>query len=60
MRTPMQEVKYCTVDVDGIKVFYREAGPADGAPILLLQGCARRISIPTWQLLLKMRYMFRF
>jgi hypothetical protein len=30
-------VTYKTVDVDGIKVFYREAGPAN-APVLLLHG----------------------
>ncbi|HKF94191.1 MAG TPA: alpha/beta fold hydrolase [Gammaproteobacteria bacterium] len=34
----VQEVKYCAVDVDGIKVFYRQAGPADGPPVLLLHG----------------------
>jgi hypothetical protein len=34
----VQEVKYSSVEVHGIKVFYREAGPADGAPILLLHG----------------------
>ena len=31
-------VTYKTVDVDGIKVFYREAGPADAPVLLLLHG----------------------
>jgi hypothetical protein len=31
-------VAYKTVDVDGIKVFYREAGPADAPVLLLLHG----------------------
>jgi pimeloyl-ACP methyl ester carboxylesterase len=31
-------VTYRTVDVDGIKVFYREAGPADAPVLLLLHG----------------------
>ena len=29
----VQEVNYSSVEVHGIKVFYREAGPADGPPI---------------------------
>jgi len=29
------------VDVDGIKVFYREAGPKDARTILLLHGFPR-------------------
>src|SRR4051794_26429876 len=32
------QVTYHTVDVDGTKVFYREAGPADGPVVLLLHG----------------------
>jgi hypothetical protein len=31
-------VTYKTVDVDGIKVFYREAGPANAPVLLLLHG----------------------
>jgi pimeloyl-ACP methyl ester carboxylesterase len=31
-------VRYKTVDIDGIKVFYREAGPANAPVILLLHG----------------------
>jgi hypothetical protein len=31
-------VAYKTVDVDGIKVFYREAGPANAPVLLLLHG----------------------
>ncbi|NNH41978.1 alpha/beta hydrolase [Rhizobium laguerreae] len=32
------QVTYHTVDVDGTKVFYREAGPADAPVVLLLHG----------------------
>jgi len=31
-------VRYRTQQVDGVKVFYREAGPADGPVVLLLHG----------------------
>jgi pimeloyl-ACP methyl ester carboxylesterase len=34
----MGTVSYQKVDVDGIKVFYREDGPKDAPPILLLHG----------------------
>lgn len=34
----MGTVSYQKVDVDGIKVFYREDGPEDAPPILLLHG----------------------
>jgi pimeloyl-ACP methyl ester carboxylesterase len=34
----MARIKYQTVDVDGFKVFYREAGPTDGPKLLLLHG----------------------
>ena len=34
----MSAIKYRTVDVDGFKVFYREAGPADAPVLLLLHG----------------------
>jgi pimeloyl-ACP methyl ester carboxylesterase len=34
----MSTVTYCKVDVDGIGVFYREAGPMDASTILLLHG----------------------
>src|SRR4029078_1095453 len=34
----MMPVRYLTVDVDGLKVFYREAGPADAPKLLLLHG----------------------
>ena len=31
-------VHYRSVDIDGVNVFYREAGPADGPVVLLLHG----------------------
>ena len=34
----MAPIKYRTADVDGFKVFYREAGPADAPKLLLLHG----------------------
>jgi len=34
----MTPVKYQTADVDGFKIFYRQAGPADGPKLLLLHG----------------------
>ncbi len=34
----MNAIKYRTVDVDGLDVFYREAGPSDGPILLLLHG----------------------
>jgi pimeloyl-ACP methyl ester carboxylesterase len=34
----MCEITYRKVDVDGIGIFYREAGPTDALPILLLHG----------------------
>ncbi|TWF46458.1 alpha/beta fold hydrolase [Neorhizobium alkalisoli] len=37
-KLPVVVVSYKTVDVDGVKVFYREAGPANGPVLLLLHG----------------------
>jgi pimeloyl-ACP methyl ester carboxylesterase len=34
----MTAIKYRSVDVDGVKIFYREAGAADGPALLLLHG----------------------
>ena len=34
----MTAIRYQTADVDGFKVFYREAGPADAPKLLLLHG----------------------
>ena len=34
----MASVRYSTVDVDGFKIFYREAGPAGAPKLLLLHG----------------------
>src|ERR1700749_4898460 len=38
MEETMPPVKYQTADVDGFKVFYREAGPAGAPKLLLLHG----------------------
>jgi pimeloyl-ACP methyl ester carboxylesterase len=35
---PVTAVSYHTVDVDGVKVFYREAGPKNAPTVLLLHG----------------------
>src|SRR5215471_9301078 len=35
---PMSTVRYLKVDVDGVGVFYRDAGPKDAPTILLLHG----------------------
>ena len=32
-------IRYTTVDVDGLHIFYREAGPRDAPVLLLLHGC---------------------
>jgi len=34
----MSRIKYLTTDVDGFKVFYREAGPTDAPVLVLLHG----------------------
>ena len=34
----MTAIRYRTADVDGFKVFYREAGPAEAPALLLLHG----------------------
>ena len=36
--TLMTQIHYRTADVDGFKVFYREAGPTDAPKLLLLHG----------------------
>ena len=38
----MAPTKYRTADVDGFKVFYREAGLADAPKLLLLHGSRAR------------------
>ena len=37
----MAPIRYRTADVDGLKVFYREAGLADAPKLLLLHGFPR-------------------
>ncbi|WP_255595159.1 alpha/beta hydrolase [Lysobacter sp. BMK333-48F3] len=34
----VEQVRHRTVDIDGVEVFYREAGPADAPALLLLHG----------------------
>jgi hypothetical protein len=41
----MALIKYRTADVDGFKVFYREAGPTDAPMLLLLQRTRGRLSL---------------
>ncbi len=36
--TPLAQVHYRTADIQGVNVFYREAGPADAPAVLLLHG----------------------
>jgi hypothetical protein len=36
--TVEQSTVYCTVQVDGLSIFYREAGPKDAPTLLLLHG----------------------
>lgn len=36
--TPPAQVSYRTIQIDGVKIFYREAGPANAPAILLLHG----------------------
>lgn len=35
---PIPKVNHQTIDIDGVKVFYREAGPAQAPKVLLLHG----------------------
>jgi pimeloyl-ACP methyl ester carboxylesterase len=35
---PTSTTRYCRADIDGVEVFYREAGPKDAPVILLLHG----------------------
>lgn len=36
--TAVMNTRYLSKEVDGVKIFYREAGPADGPVVLLLHG----------------------
>jgi pimeloyl-ACP methyl ester carboxylesterase len=38
LRSSRRSISYHTVDIDGLKIFYREAGPADAPTVLLLHG----------------------
>lgn len=37
-RNPVEQVLYRTVEIDGLDIFYREAGPKDAPVVLLLHG----------------------
>lgn len=38
LRSSRRSISYHTVEIDGLKIFYREAGPADAPTVLLLHG----------------------
>ena len=38
LQSSRRSISYHTVDVQGLKIFYREAGPADAPTVLLLHG----------------------
>src|SRR6202042_3420746 len=38
LRSSRRSISYHTVDIQGLKIFYREAGPADAPTVLLLHG----------------------
>ncbi len=38
MKAPVAKVAYRTVKIDGLEIFYREAGPKDAPVVLLLHG----------------------
>lgn len=38
LNSSRRSISYHTVDVQGLKIFYREAGPADAPTVLLLHG----------------------
>jgi pimeloyl-ACP methyl ester carboxylesterase len=38
LRSNRHSISYHTIDIDGLEIFYREAGPADAPTVLLLHG----------------------
>ena len=38
LHSSRRSITYHTVDIQGLKIFYREAGPADAPTVLLLHG----------------------
>ncbi|EJN10537.1 hypothetical protein PMI42_06134, partial [Bradyrhizobium sp. YR681] len=38
LRSSRRSISYHTVEIRGLKIFYREAGPADAPTVLLLHG----------------------
>src|ERR1700729_1954505 len=38
LRSSRRSISYHTVDIQGLKIFYREAGPVDAPTVLLLHG----------------------
>ena len=50
LRSSRHSISYHTVEIDGLNIFYREAGPADAPTVLLLHGFPS--SSRMWELLL--------
>ena len=46
----MPPIRYSTADVDGLRVFFREAGPADAPKLLLLHGFPSAGYMSQWRL----------
>ena len=38
LRSSRRSISYHTVEIDGLKIFYREAGPANAPTVLMLHG----------------------
>ena len=38
LRSSRRSISYHTIDIGGLNIFYREAGPADAPTVLLLHG----------------------
>jgi pimeloyl-ACP methyl ester carboxylesterase len=38
LRSSRRSISYHTIEIDGLKIFYREAGPADAPAVLMLHG----------------------
>src|SRR5258705_480902 len=47
LRSSRRSISYHTVEIDGLKIFYREAGPANAPTLLMLHGYPS--SSPLWE-----------